>query len=86
MEIVNNITSHSIRQRDGARGTVKCNIANAPRNLFMNYTIGDLHLTKDAQGAIDKGVILIDSPVTEDIDGDKRDKLPDIGADELEAR
>jgi hypothetical protein len=47
---------------------------------FVDPNRGNLHLTTTAVEAIDKGVALPD--VSEDIDGQRRDAKPDIGADE----
>ena len=84
--IQNNIVSHNIRARDNARAKLKCNISSARRNLFRDYGKGDLHLSPNGKGAIDKGIPSAWGKVTVDIDGDRRDQQPDIGADELDHR
>ncbi|MFC1672373.1 right-handed parallel beta-helix repeat-containing protein [Planctomycetota bacterium] len=95
VQISNNIVSHTIMKRDGAEGVLTTNIQNAPSDLFVNYADGDLHLMKNATIAIDRGTpgktaARADSPEQKlprltlfDIDGEKRDDTPDIGADEV---
>ncbi len=58
------------------------NIENAPASLFKNHKTGDLHLSAKASQAIGMGVPLKDTAAKLDIDGEKRDAQPDIGADE----
>lgn len=82
VEMMNNIVSQKIMGRDGARATLKKNIENAAASLFKDYKTGDLHLSSRASQAVDKGTPLKDTGVKTDIDGDKRDTRPDIGADE----
>jgi hypothetical protein len=82
--IQNNIVSHNIRARDNARAKLKRNILSANRHLFRNYGKGDLHLSPNRKEAIDKGTPFSGGKVTVDIDGDRRDRKPDIGADELD--
>lgn len=81
-EIANNIVSHRIIRRDGAQAILRGNIESAPRNLFKDYKMGNLHLSSDATPAVNNGVPLKDTGVREDFDGDERDGRPDIGADE----
>ncbi|MEK7995622.1 MAG: right-handed parallel beta-helix repeat-containing protein, partial [Planctomycetota bacterium] len=50
-------------------------------HAFVNPEGGDLHLDGTAVGAIDRGIPMAD--VAEDIDGQRRESKPDIGADEL---
>ncbi len=51
---------------------------------FADPTSGDLHLREPAPQAVNAGEPLAD--VTEDIDGQRRDKRPDLGADEWSHR
>jgi len=83
VEIINNLVSHNIKQRNGARAILKGNIENARRNIFKNYKKGDLHLAATATSAINRGVAIKDFALKGDIDGNRRDEKPDIGADEL---
>jgi hypothetical protein len=53
--IQNNIVSHHICARDNARAKLKLNISSANRHFFHNYGKGDLHLSPNRKGAIDKG-------------------------------
>jgi len=82
VEISNNIVSHTIKRRNGAKATLIKNIENAAPSLFNDYKTGDLHLSSGASQAVGKGALLKDTGVKLDIDGDKRDARPDIGADE----
>jgi len=50
-------------------------------DAFVDPNHGNLHLKPTATEVIDKGVALPE--VTEDIDGQRRDAQPDLGADEL---
>lgn len=82
VEIANNIVSHRIRERDGARALLKNNLENAPPSLFRDHEAGDLHLSAKAAAAVDRGVLLKDEGARVDIDGEPRDGRPDLGADE----
>jgi hypothetical protein len=86
VEIVNNIVSHTIKPRNGAKAVLKNNIENAPASLFIDYKKGDLHLSSRAAKAINKGMRLKDPATVLDIDGNKRDTRPDIGADEWQRK
>ncbi len=50
--------------------------------VFTDPSQGDLHLTPPASGIVDRGIVLPASLV-EDIDGQRRDDRPDLGADEI---
>jgi hypothetical protein len=82
VQVKNNIVSHSIRPRDGAKAELAKNISEAPPKLFKDYAKGDLHLARSARQAVDRGEVLGKGEVIDDVDGDKRGKRPDIGADE----
>ena len=84
--IVNNIVSQRIRKRNDAKATLTNNIENVTADFFKDYKMGDLHLSSNASQAVDKGAPLADTGVKVDIDGDKRDARPDIGADERRRR
>jgi len=91
LEIVNNIIRGGVY--DAAAGTWTVASLQAAGNIvdntgsvvvpgwFANALGGDLHLTPNAQAAIDAGVVLPEVP--EDIDGEPRDAHPDMGADEV---
>jgi uncharacterized repeat protein (TIGR01451 family) len=59
-------------------GTITANNNYTGDPAFLNSTGGDYHLDP-ASAAIDKGIAV---GVTTDIDGETRDSLPDLGADE----
>jgi hypothetical protein len=82
VRIMNNIVSSNIKRRNNADALLKRNIRNAPPTLFQDYDAGDLHLAPTAARAIDRGMPLRDAASKVDIDGNKRDAHPDIGADE----
>jgi hypothetical protein len=82
--IINNLVSHTLRERDGASALQQNNLSGQPLTLFVgNGTGGDLHLKSSAAAVINKAPVPADAP--EDIDGDHRPAgaLADIGADEL---
>ena len=83
VEIVNNLTDGSILQRDGATAVVSNNYTQASPSLFVNPSIGDLHLLSSATVAIDRGVAV--SGATDDFDGETRPAgaASDLGADEF---
>jgi hypothetical protein len=56
------------------------NITGNLEGYFVNPEIGDLHLTRHAKKAMSSGVKLL--TVTDDIDRQKRNKNPDVGADQ----
>ncbi len=84
VDLVNNLVSHNLRQRDGATATQAGNLINAPLTLFVDGAGGDLHLLPGATAVIDQGVPLAAGLCDDDIDGDPRPIGParDIGADE----
>ena len=83
VQILNNIASHPLRERDGASGTQDGNLESAQSSLFVDGQNGDLHLTSGASAAIDQGVQIAGGLCDDDIDGEARDSSPDVGADEL---
>jgi hypothetical protein len=80
--IKNNLTSHTMRERDGATGALSGNINGAQASWFVNALEGNLHLVSGANLAIDQATYLPGFPG--DIDGDARPvgAAPDVGADE----
>ncbi len=81
--VVNNLVTHTLRERDGATAIQQGNLSNPSLNLYMgNGAGGDLHLKSNAAAAINKVPVPTDAP--EDIDGDQRPTgvLAEIGADE----
>jgi hypothetical protein len=81
--IRNNIASHAIRVRNGARVTHSANIRNNGSSLFVNARSGDLHLAPGAVAAIGKAVALPAVLFGQDMDGQKPGTRPDIGADQI---
>ena len=82
--VANNLVSHRLLARDGARGTLSGNVADAPLSLFVDVRAGNLHLLPGATTAIDKAVTAAIG-VAYDIDGEARGSAPDVGADEYMA-
>ena len=83
VQIVNNLTDGAIARRDGAQATVIGNLTDAGASLFVNSSVGDLHLRSTSSSAIDAGVAVEDVAV--DWDGQARPAGAgwDIGADEV---
>lgn len=82
VKILYNLTDSAITQRDGAVATVTGNVTSgALPSWFVNKSVGNLHLTSSATGAIGKGQFL--SEVSTDYDGQTRPSTPCVGADQL---
>jgi hypothetical protein len=81
LQIRNNLTDGTIQARDGARATVRGNNTSAQLSWFVNPTAGDLHLLPSAP-VVDGGSSVL-ARATLDVDGQARDRSPDIGADEF---
>ena len=79
--VANNLVTHSLLSRDGARATLGGNVSNAPLSMFVNVAGANLHLLAGATMAIDKAVPLT-TPVAFDIDREARGVAADVGADE----
>ncbi len=79
--VANNLVTHTLLARDGARATVTGNVATAPSSLFVDVSSGNLHLLPDATAAIDKAAPLA-TPLSFDIDAENRGVAADVGADE----
>jgi hypothetical protein len=79
--LTNNLVNHTMRERDGATGTLAGNVTGAEETWYVDATAGDLHLEPTATAAIDQGVA---AALTADIDGDSRPygSAADVGADE----
>ena len=82
--VANNLVTHSLVARDGARATLGGNVSNASLALFVNVLAGDLHLLPGASVAINKAAPLA-SPLATDIDAEPRGAAADVGADEYVA-
>jgi hypothetical protein len=80
--IANNLLSGpGIRNESESKITFVNNVIKDVSDDFIDPAQGNLHLKSNATVAIDKGKALPE--VVEDIDGQRRDSKPDIGADEL---
>ena len=79
----NNLADKPIHLRDNATAALSGNLLGAAAGMFLNPSIGDLHLLPSATAAIDKATPL--GSVTNDFDGDGRPQGSgyDIGADEF---
>jgi len=86
IEIANNLVTHQLWERENASavqsGNRTVDSADLTR-MFVDATAFDLHLTSDAKTAIDQGVPITDDACPDDIDGERRQGAPDIGADEF---
>ncbi len=83
--VANNLSTHRLVVRDSATNTSTghVNVWNAPTTLFRSVADdGDLHLLPTASTAINRGAMI--PGINDDIDGDPRDAMPDLGADELD--
>jgi len=80
--IINNLTSHSLLERDDATAILTGNLTDAHPSWFLDYSTGDLHLTPAAALAIDQAASLPE--VQDDFDAQWRPQglAADIGADE----
>lgn len=77
----NNLTTHGIVERDGGEAVLEGNLADQGLEHFVDADAGDLHLVGGST-AIDAGVGLAGGVADADYDGDVRDAMPDVGADE----
>ncbi len=79
--ILNNLLSHNLLDRGGT-ATLSGNLEAQPLSLFVDGSGGDLHLTAEADAALDR--VAAPSDVPDDFDGDPRPLGPasDVGADE----
>lgn len=82
--VMNNLVTHNLLPRDGARALLGGNVANASLSMFVDAASGNPHLAPGATAAIDRAVVL-PSPLWLDIDGDRRGTMADVGADEYVA-
>lgn len=81
-EIANNLASSILKARNDAEANLSGNLQEMPLAWFEVIPAGDLHLTAQAAGAVDHGVLLPAGSADIDIDGQLRDTTPDVGADE----
>lgn len=84
VRIANNLATHAIMAREGAAAQlVDTNVQTAELGTFVDPLAGDVHLLPTAEVAIDRGAPLGADALVEDFEGQPRDSLPDLGADEL---
>lgn len=81
----NNIFSgpRIVAQNHEGRIELKNNLIQPVGEYFVDAEVGNLHLTRQATEAIDQGIT--HRLVPRDVDGQPRDRQPDLGADELAA-
>jgi hypothetical protein len=77
----NNLYNIPMTIRDGGRPKTDRNGASATAEMFVDAAAGDLHLRGPIGGVVDGGLDLR-REIPADLDGEPRDELPDIGADE----
>ena len=82
--IANNLVSHNLMTRQGAKVEQKKNITTAPASLFADASRGDLHIKATARQAIDRAAELGPKDCPDDMDGEVRPAgaAADIRADE----
>jgi hypothetical protein len=80
--IINNLTNALIQSRDGGQATLQTNYQNAQAGLFINISIGDLHLKTSAGGVVNAGTTLADLTFDFDCTNRPLGSAYDIGADE----
>lgn len=79
--LTNNLTSHRQQQRDGAMATQAGNVSNATASMFVAPASADLHLRPGA-APIDQGAPVPAGVADQDLDGQPRGAMRDVGADE----
>jgi hypothetical protein len=81
--IANNLTNRNISSRDGAQANVQNNYTSANSSMFVNYSIGDLHLASNIAQVVNMGILL--PGVLRDYDCQLRPigAAYDIGGDEF---
>ena len=84
VQIVNNLVSHNLRERDGNPQEVLAgNLAAAPASWFQSIPQGDLHLAGETLPPVDAGAAVAAGLADRDIDLAARPAARDIGADEV---
>ena len=81
LEIRNNLTNQLIRERNGAAASLGANVTNAMAGWFVDAAGGDLHLAGcDEASVVGAGEVL--GAVVDDVDGEDRGAVNDVGADQ----
>jgi len=84
VQIVNNLVSHNLRERDGNPQEVLAgNLEGAQPGWFQSVPQGDLHLVGGALPPVDAGAAVAAGLADRDIDFEARPAARDIGADEV---
>ncbi len=84
VQIVNNLVSHNLRERDGNPQEVLAgNLTAAPASWFQSIPQGDLHLAGETLPPVDAGAAVAAGLADRDIDLAARPAARDIGADEV---
>lgn len=79
--LTNNLSSHRQLQRDAAVATLAGNLTNATSATFVAPTSGDLHL-RPGVAPVNAGAAIPAGNADQDIDGQPRGAMRDVGADE----
>ena len=82
VSVANNLVTDRLYPREGGVGQSLGNLEYADLALIVDPLVPDLHLRDTATDAVDRGLPLTTMPVVDDFEGDPRDALPDVGADE----
>ena len=82
--VANNLVTHVLLPRDGARAGLAGNVDNAPLSLFVDVASANLHLLPGATAAIGKARCSL-SRCLRTSTPNRRDAAPDVGADEYVA-
>jgi hypothetical protein len=86
VQLVNNLVSHNLRQRDGnPQAVLAGNLEGAELGWFQSVPQGDLHLVGEALPPVDAGAAVAAGLADRDIDFEARPVARDIGADEVVA-
>jgi hypothetical protein len=81
--VTNNLSNGRFRDRGGgATATAAGNVETATAAFFVDATSGYLHLSSGATAAIGNGAAVAAGVCDEDIDGEERTALRDVGADQ----
>jgi hypothetical protein len=82
--INNNLLTDVIVSRDSSTTIVLGgNVSGASPSFFAGVGRADLHVVEGAVAVVDRGLPSLMPPVVVDFEGQPRDALPDVGADEL---
>jgi hypothetical protein len=80
--LANNLTTGPIRDRGGV-AVLDTNLSGVPVSLFADVAAGDFHLVDPLSSPVGGGTSLPPGVCDGDLDGQRRDASPDVGADEF---